>query len=223
MVRIPGDGCATPIVPPLHCRYPSSRFDTARSIRGHIDRGLINRGLINRGEDALRSILRLWGVALFSVMVLALHPARAQSPDPQAVEDARAIISMTKTVDLIEQTVSQMLNGIHGQFLQVNPGREKDIKDLMDGYLMPAVRQSLPALSEDIAKLYAMHFTAKELAEMKAFYASPLGVRMIETMPAITQQSMVMGQAWGQRVLGGAYQEFARKAQERGLSKPKDM
>jgi hypothetical protein len=44
-----------------------------------------------------------------------------------------------------------------------------------------------------MAKLYAAAFTQAELAELVAFYQTPTGQKTLAKLPALTQQSMVIG------------------------------
>lgn len=55
-----------------------------------------------------------------------------------------------------------------------------------------------PALLDEMvaetAQLYARHFTAPELRQIATFYKSPVGVKMVATMPQLGAESMQMGQ-----------------------------
>ncbi|WLI90168.1 DUF2059 domain-containing protein [Massilia sp. R2A-15] len=55
-----------------------------------------------------------------------------------------------------------------------------------------------PALMDELANemvpLYARHYTVDELHQMAAFYRSPVGVKMMATMPEVMGESMVISQ-----------------------------
>jgi len=55
-------------------------------------------------------------------------------------------------------------------------------------------------LIEQIAVLYARNFTADELREVVAFYRRPTGQKFVQKLPAITQESMALGQRFGQSI-----------------------
>lgn len=49
-------------------------------------------------------------------------------------------------------------------------------------------------LKPDMVKLYTSNFTESELKDLVAFYQSPLGKKVLETMPKVTQQSAQLTQ-----------------------------
>lgn len=55
-----------------------------------------------------------------------------------------------------------------------------------------------PALMEELAAemipLYARHYTVPELKQIAAFYRSPVGVKMMATMPQLMNESMAVSQ-----------------------------
>ena len=50
-------------------------------------------------------------------------------------------------------------------------------------------------LKPDMVKLYTSNFSESELKDLVAFYQSPLGKKVLEKMPQLTQQSAQMTQA----------------------------
>jgi len=49
-----------------------------------------------------------------------------------------------------------------------------------------------------VVPIYDQHFTLAELRQLVAFYESPIGKKAIGEMPAIMQESMAVGQRWGE-------------------------
>ncbi len=52
-----------------------------------------------------------------------------------------------------------------------------------------------PKLKPDMIKLYTDNFTESELKDLVKFYQSPLGKKVLEKMPQVTQQSAQLTQA----------------------------
>jgi hypothetical protein len=82
---------------------------------------------------------------------------------------------------------------------------------------MPQMQQLFPTIPEEFWALlwskldidefiknfipiYDRNFTHKEIKELIKFYESPIGKRLVEATPAITQESMKVGQEWGERM-----------------------
>ena len=51
-----------------------------------------------------------------------------------------------------------------------------------------------------IAVLYASHFTADELRQLTAFYRGPVGQKFLQIMPTTMQDSMTIGQKFGELI-----------------------
>ncbi|SEL62297.1 hypothetical protein SAMN05216214_11578 [Atopomonas hussainii] len=54
---------------------------------------------------------------------------------------------------------------------------------------------SWPQIKPQLVTLYTQKFTEQELTELLAFYRSPLGDKVLNLMPALTQQSAELTQA----------------------------
>lgn len=51
-----------------------------------------------------------------------------------------------------------------------------------------------------LAPVYQKHMTTDDLKAITAFYESPVGKKYAEKTPAITQESMKVGQIWGEEI-----------------------
>jgi hypothetical protein len=58
--------------------------------------------------------------------------------------------------------------------------------------------------SEDITNMvipiYEKYYTETDINQLITFYNSPIGKKMIATMPQIMQESMTAGQSWGKQI-----------------------
>lgn len=87
---------------------------------------------------------------------------------------------------------------------------------------MPKVLASMnavfndPKLAEEMEQetmaIYARNYTADEMKQVTAFYRTPVGAKMLATMPKVMQESM----AAGQKVM---MPRIAKLAQDAGLAK----
>ena len=51
-----------------------------------------------------------------------------------------------------------------------------------------------PEITADLAKIYENSFTNEEMEELLTFYATPVGIKSLATMPQIMQESGAVGQ-----------------------------
>lgn len=56
---------------------------------------------------------------------------------------------------------------------------------------------TLDGLYNKLAELYMTEFTQKEIKELVAFYNTDLGKKLSEKQLSLTQNAMMLGQAWG--------------------------
>ena len=66
--------------------------------------------------------------------------------------------------------------------------------------LLESVNARVNEVIEQIAAVYARNFTADELREAVAFYRGPTGQKIVQKLPAISQESMAIGQRFGQSI-----------------------
>lgn len=56
-------------------------------------------------------------------------------------------------------------------------------------------------LTKQMVPLYKKHFTHDDVKEMISFYESPIGKKLTAKTPALTRESMQMGQTWGMQLM----------------------
>lgn len=159
---------------------------------------------------------------LLLAVLLAATPAEARpKAGPVAVEPAVAVPAAGA-----EDTVGGVMGGPVAQPMPVDPALVEDIRTLLKltgaGRLaiqsmlatleqMKVVRPEIPEafwdtftaeVKEDelvdlLVPVYAAHFTRADVAQLVAFYQTPVGRKLIAETPAITAEAMAVGQAWG--------------------------
>jgi hypothetical protein len=67
-------------------------------------------------------------------------------------------------------------------------------------------------LTELIVPIYSRHFSLDEIRGLVAFYRTPLGEKVLATLPSITAESIRVGQEWG----AAKARELIERLEERG-------
>lgn len=128
--------------------------------------------------------------------------AQEPAPTPEATSDAakpgdNAMSEKEKDIrKLLDITGSgklgvQVMEGMIGNFKMSNPNVPADF---WDEFKKEANPQSLVDL---IVPIYDKHFSHEDIKGLITFYEGPLGQKITQTMPQITQESMAVGQKWG--------------------------
>ena len=84
-----------------------------------------------------------------------------------------------------------------GQFeVMLEPFKEM-VPDEKQEAFMKEVKATMPDLYDQLAEVYMETYSQKEISEILEFYESPIGQKVVEKTPEITQKSMTIGQTWG--------------------------
>jgi hypothetical protein len=72
------------------------------------------------------------------------------------------------------------------------------------------------AMVDGIAAIYASNFTADELRQIEAFYRQPVGQKMLDKLPVISQQALAVGQDIGRKAAEDLRQRLTEALRQRG-------
>ena len=143
--------------------------------------------------------------ALSGRLVLSLRWLRsllaptAQQTSTAAVQTAKEIVSVTGATALFNPLIAGVVEQAKNLFLQQNPGLAKDLNEIatkMRADLAPRFTE----LTDEVAKLYAAHFSEAELKQVLAFYKSPVGMKLIAEQPKVGEESLKFAQDWANKL-----------------------
>jgi uncharacterized protein len=160
-------------------------------------------------------------LATFVVALIMAMPGHAQEPDPAAIAKAKELMEVSEARKLGDQMLSVLEAPLVGLFESANPGRRTEISEFMRERFLPEMRRRLPEFWDLAAAVYAKHFTVAELDELKAFYESPLGRKVIAEQGGLMTELSQIGQVWGGNVAKDLLRRMAREIEDRGLTMPK--
>jgi hypothetical protein len=158
---------------------------------------------------------RAFVMAALVAALLSGGTAFAQSPSPESVAAAKELIVTMRSAEQFKALLPVIMRGLKPAIVQNRPQVEKDYDEIMP-ILIVAMAARVDELIEQIAGLYAKYFTADELRQITAFYRQPTGQKFIDHLPAIMQESMAMGQKFGQSVATELQGRIIEELQKRG-------
>jgi len=153
--------------------------------------------------------------ACLTLCLFAAAPVRAQSPDPDALAAARELLTTMKFSDQFKALLPAVLQSLKPAIVQNRPEVDRDYDAIMP-LILQSMNERLTELSEATATVYAANFTAGELRDITAFYRTPTGQRFLQKLPVVTQQSMAIGQRFGQAVTGELQSRISDELRKRG-------
>lgn len=111
-------------------------------------------------------------------------------PSAEMQEDIRNLMEITGAGNLAVQMMNQML--IPMKQSMPNVPEEFWAKFMAKVDTGELINMTVP--------IYAKYFTHDEIKQLLAFYRTPLGQKVIGTLPAVMQESMMAGQKWGEKL-----------------------
>ncbi|MBR0871751.1 DUF2059 domain-containing protein [Bradyrhizobium tropiciagri] len=163
-------------------------------------------------------LLRVTGL-LVVLMSLSAPLARAQTaapaPAPEALAVARELVTTMHLVDQFKALMPAIMKSFKPAIVQGRNDVEHDY-DALTPVLLDSFQARFSELSEAIAIVYANNFSPDDLRGLITFYKSPVGQKLLEKTPAVTQQSLLAGQKFGQSVAVELRQRIIEELRKKG-------
>jgi uncharacterized protein len=141
--------------------------------------------------------VRAAGVVIAVVAFTAA--ADAQQPSVTALQTAKEIVTITGATALFNPLIPGVVGQAKNLFLQQNPGLGKDLNEIASK-MRDDLEPRFSELTDEVAKLYASHFSEAELKQLLAFYKSPIGVKLIAEQPKVGEESLKFAQDWANKL-----------------------
>jgi hypothetical protein len=169
----------------------------------------------------MKKILAILSVSLAFAAPAALAQAPAAAPaaaaapaDPAARAAAKEMLDAMNYRSIVQVMFAQMQQSMPDMMTQsataaINANTKLDAKqkkqalakmesELPKAAAMMAGIFSDPTLIDELlsetADLYGRHYTVDELKQIGAFYKTPVGAKMLATMPQVMNEAMQLGQ-----------------------------
>jgi hypothetical protein len=152
---------------------------------------------------------------LLTAVLLCAAPARSQSVSPDAMAAAKELVEASKTTESFKTLLPMMMQQIKPVVVQKRPAVEKDFDQIMP-LMIEAANEQVGKFAEAIAVIWASNFTGDELRQVSAFYRTPAGQKFLQQMPVIAQQSMAMGQKFGESLMNDLQGRMKDELRKRG-------
>lgn len=162
----------------------------------------------------MKSLIKIAAAAAVSVLVLA-GPMRAQSLPPDAAAAAKELIEASRAADQFKTILPLISQQLKPAIVQGRPEVERDYDRIMPLMTEIASRQ-VARMSDDMAAIYARNFSIEEMRQITAFYRSPIGQKFLERFPAIAQQSVAVGQKFGESLVQEMQKVMTDELRKRG-------
>ena len=147
------------------------------------------------------------------LMLMSIAPAPAQSPE--AVAAAKELMTVMHSADNFKAIMPGMMAALKPAIVQGRPEIERDF-DALVPVMLGAMNSRVDEIIDKVAGIYARNFTAAELKEVVTFYRGPTGQKFVSRLPSIMQESLTVGQQFGQQIAGELQQRMIQELRKKG-------
>ena len=162
------------------------------------------------------SIHRLVLAAAVAFACLAVTgTARAQQPTPAALALAKELVALKGGAAMFDPLIPGVIQRVKQTFVPTNPQLIGPLNEVATQLLKEYAPKNADIVNE-IAKIYAEHFTEAELKEILAFYKSPAGRKMIVEEPKAIDQSLRAAQDWAVKFSDVVLERFRLEMKKKG-------
>ena len=165
------------------------------------------------------------GMAFAACMFCAPQVARAQAqaaaPAPAIApafeQDIRHLLDITGAQKLGEQLVATFMQQFSQSIKASNPNIPPRAMEIAVEVAQKMFADRYPALMPRLVAAYARILTPDDVRQMLAFYETPLGKRIVEITPTLSQAGSQAGSEWGQSMIPDLQAEMQRRFKAEGL------
>lgn len=141
--------------------------------------------------------------------------APAQTPSPEALAAAKELIIASKATEQIKTLTPMLMQQMKPMIVQGRPQVERSYDEIMP-VIMEAMNAKLDTFMDATAIVYANQFTAAEMREIAAFYRTPIGQKLLQKLPIVMQQTMQVGQKFGESLGRDLEDKIRQELRKRG-------
>ena len=131
--------------------------------------------------------------------------AASQCLEAPTDADVRTLLEVNGAVNLSSQIGPVVSQQIIAALRQANPGLSARVDAVVQEVVSSYLREQVVKghLIDKFIPIYTKNFTQADIQQLIAFYRSPLGKKLVGSMPAITADSARIGQEWAASILPG--------------------
>jgi hypothetical protein len=142
-------------------------------------------------------------MAVFVLVFLQVRYVCAEEISKEFRTDIVKLLKITGAEGLGLQMGVAVANQVIDSLVKKNPNIPSKAVEAIKDEISKVFAEEMPKLMAEIVPIYAKHFTQDEVKGLIVFYSTPLGKKTIETMPALMNECMQAGQAWGKAMAPG--------------------
>jgi hypothetical protein len=137
-------------------------------------------------------------VAVFLIALLAAPYSSAETISAEKRADIEQLLEMTGALEIGKQMSDAVVAQMSQAIMASHPDLPPKIFDILNEEVSGLIGENLPNFVALVTPVYDKHYTDEEIKGLIRFYQTDLGKKTIQVLPVLMQESMMIGQQWGQ-------------------------
>ena len=150
-------------------------------------------------------------------LVLAMPPAGAQAPDPQALVAAKDLVVIMHLDQQFAAVLPGIIKSLKPSIVQGRSEVDRQY-DVLAPILLDGFKARIAELSDAAAIVYARNFSTEDLIALGAFYKTPTGQRLLQKLPTVSQEIMLVGGKFGKSVAEDMQSRMVEELRKKGAN-----
>jgi len=154
-------------------------------------------------------------VTVTIALALSSPAVYAQPASMAGLLTAKEIVEVTGSTTLFNTLIAGVIEQAKNLLLQQNPNLSKVLGEVANK-MRTDLTPRLSELNNEVARLYATHFTESELKDILAFYKTPAGKKLIVQQPRVADASMKFAQDWANKLSDQVVAKMREELKKKG-------
>jgi hypothetical protein len=139
--------------------------------------------------------MRMFLIAILGLFLSAPSLAQTADTDPATKDDVILLFQTMHSHDMLRRMIEVQSKSMQQLMHDQIATKEKDIPTDFDARwkkMMDELYKGMPLdeMTQAMIPAYQKHFTRGDMAAMNAFYSSPVGQKVLDELPVVTQEGM---------------------------------
>jgi uncharacterized protein len=159
-------------------------------------------------------------ILLISLLMLATPFSFADELTPEKKQRIDILLEKTGAARLGQLISNQFIRIASTSLQRSNPKVDPKAFNYISEEVNKVVSEEINdknAVKEMIYPIYNKHLTLNEVNDIIAFYETPLGKKILTTMPLITREGMAAARTWGQSLAPKIQQRLEARFLKEGI------
>jgi hypothetical protein len=137
--------------------------------------------------------------------------------DPELLAAASDLQTTNGSAARMDELIDAMIPAMIDLIRQGDATISKDVLDAFANEFRTEMKAAIPQVLDETACVMARHYALADMQQLKAFYASPLGQKLLKESTPVAKEMFAVGQAWGQATGAAAARHVIEKLRAKGM------